>query len=106
MAALCNRRTKSGALESTNQAIALAASPESADYIRLNWLPEIEKWANYARDHSLLLLQVTTTNPNEAFHCSLKALAKITKLTIRPKYSLVGIIELIAQCADTYDARA
>jgi hypothetical protein len=106
MAALCSRRTKFGALESTNQAIALAASPESADYIRNNWLPEIEKWANYARDHSPLLLQVTTTNPNEAFHRSLKALAKITKLTIRPKYSLAGIIALIAQCADTYDARA
>ena len=106
MTALCTRRTKHGALESTNQAIALAASPESADYIRNNWLPEIEKWANYARDHSSLLLQVTTTNPNEAFHRSLKALAKITKLTIRPKYSLSGIISLIAQCANDYDSRA
>ena len=52
------------------------------------------------------MLQVTTTNPNEAFHRSLKALAKITKLTIRPKYSLAGIIALVAQCADAYDARA
>ena len=106
MAALCNRRTKHGALESTNQAIALAASDKSANYIRRYWLPEIEKWANYTRDHSALLLQVTTTNPNEAFHRSLKALAKITKLTIRPKYSLAGIIALVAQCAETYDARA
>jgi hypothetical protein len=106
MAALCSRRTRYGALESTNQAIALAASPESADYIRNNWLPEIEKWANYARDHSPLLLQVTTTNPNEAMHRSLKALAKITKLTIRPKYSLAGIIALIAQLGTSYDARA
>jgi hypothetical protein len=106
MAALCNRRTKYGALESTNQAIALAGSPESADYIRNNWLPEIEKWANYARDHSALLLQVTSTNPNEAFHRSLKALGKITKLTIRPKYSLAGIIALIEQCDSSYDVRA
>ena len=66
MAALCNRRTKLGALESTNQAIALASSPESANYIRNNWLPEIDKWGNYARDHSALLLQVTTTNPIKA----------------------------------------
>jgi hypothetical protein len=49
---------------------------------------------------------VTTTNPNEAFHRSLKALAKITKLTIRPKYSLAGIIALVAQCVEAYDARA
>ena len=60
MAALCNRRTKHGALESTNQAIALAASDKSANYIRRYWLPEIEKWANYTRDHSALL---TSHNP-------------------------------------------
>ncbi len=63
-------------------------------------------WANYAREHSALLLQVTSTNPIEAFHRALKALAKITKRTIRPKYSLAGIIQLVAQCADQYDARA
>jgi hypothetical protein len=106
MAALCNRRTKLGALESTNQAIALASSPESANYIRNNWLPEIDKWGNYARDHSALLLQVTTTNPIEAWHRSLKALAKLTKLTIRLKYLLARIIALIAQCAELYDTRA
>ena len=106
MAALCNRRTKAGALESTNQAITLAGSTESAAYIRNNWLPELEKWANYARDHSAILLQVTTTNPIEAWHRSLKALAKISKLTIRPKYSLSGIIALISQCAQTYQSRA
>jgi hypothetical protein len=33
-------------------------------------------------------------------------LAKITKLTIRPKYSLSGIVSLIAQCGEQYDARA
>ncbi|TAQ84793.1 hypothetical protein B7494_g6880 [Chlorociboria aeruginascens] len=106
MSALCNRQTKLGALESTNQAIALAANSQSADYIRNNWLSEIEKWANYAREHSALLLQVTTTNPVEAWHRSLKSLAKISKLTIRPKYSLAGIITIIAQCAESYDARA
>ena len=96
MAALCSRRTRIGVLESTNQAIQLAATQESANYIRRNWLPEIDKWANYAREHIALLLQVTATNPNEAFHRSLKALAKITKLVIRPKYSLTGMILLIA----------
>ena len=63
-------------------------------------------WANCSREHSALLLQVLTTNPIKAFHRSLKALAHITKLTIRPKYSLAGIIRLIAQCVGQYDARA
>ena len=84
MAALCNRRTRPGALESTNQAIRLAASNEKADYIRYNWLPTIDLWANCARKHLALLLQVLTTNPNKAYHRALKALARITKLTIRP----------------------
>ena len=35
-------------------------------------------------------------------HHSLKALAKINKLTIRLKYSLAGIISLIAQCDKRY----
>ena len=60
-------------------------------------------WANFARDYIALLLQVLSTNPNEAFHRSLKALGKITKLTIRPKYVLAGIIALVAQCVSTYD---
>ena len=105
-AALCNRRTKPGALESVELAIKLAASDKSANYIRTNWLNNLYMWANYAREHSALLMQVLTTNPNEAFHRALKSLAKITKLTIRPKYSLAGIIDVIAQCTEQYDARA
>ena len=105
-AALCNRRTEPGARESVEQAIKFASSFEKAEYIRSNWLPTLLMWANCSREHSALLLQVLTTNPIEAFHRLLKALAKITKLTIRPKYSLVGIIDLIAQCAERYDARA
>ena len=96
MAALCTRRTKIGACDSLDKAIKAAASPEKAKYIRDNWLKTLPMWANYSREHSALLLQVLTTNPNEAYHRSLKALAKISKLTIRLKYSLSGIISLIA----------
>jgi hypothetical protein len=84
----------------------LAGSDESAKYIRDNWLPTLKMWANCSHEHSALLLQVLTTNPNEAFHRSLKSLANITKLTIRPKYSLADLIALIAQCTEQYDARA
>jgi hypothetical protein len=53
-----------------------------------------------------LLLQVTTTNPNEAYHRSLKALAGITKRTKKPRHSLSGIIQLISQCDTNYNTRA
>jgi len=106
MAALCNRRTEPGARDSVDKAIEAAASPEKSKYIRNNWLKTLPLWANYSREYSALLLQVLTTNPNEAYYRSLKALAKITKLTIRPKYSLSGIISLIAQCDSQYKARA
>jgi hypothetical protein len=106
MAALCTRRTEIGARDSVDKAIKAAASSEKAKYIRDNWLKTLPMRANCSREHSALLLQVLTTNPNEAYHRSLKALAKITKLTIRPKYSLSGIISLIAQCGEKYDARA
>jgi hypothetical protein len=105
MAALCNRRTEPGTRDSVAKAIEAAASPEKAKYIRNNWLKTLPLWANYARKHSALLLQVLTTNPNKAYHRSLKALAKITKLIMRPKYSLSGIISLIAQCNAQYVSR-
>jgi hypothetical protein len=39
--ALCNRRTEPGARESTEKAIKVAGSSESADYIRSYWLPTL-----------------------------------------------------------------
>jgi hypothetical protein len=106
MAALCSRRTEAGARDSTDKAIKTAASPEKAKYIHDNWLKTLPMWANYSREHSALLMQVLTTNPNEAYHRALKALAKITKQAVRPRFSLSGIISLIAQCDSRYDACA
>jgi hypothetical protein len=94
--ALYSRRTNIRARNSLDKAIKAAASPEKAKYIRDNWLKTLLMWANCSREHLALLLQVLTTNPNKAYYRSLKALAKITKLIIRPKYSLSGIISLIA----------
>jgi hypothetical protein len=105
MAVLCSRRTEIRARDLLNKAIKAAASPKKTKYIRDNWLKTLPIWANCSRKHLALLLQVLTTNPNKAYHYLLKALAKITKLMIRPKYSLSGIISLIAQCGEQYDAR-
>ena len=96
MAALCTRRTEIGARDSLDKAIKAASSPEKAKYIRDKWLKTLLMWANYSCEYSALLLQVLITNPNEAYYCSLKALVKISKLTIRPKYSFSSIILLIA----------
>jgi hypothetical protein len=106
MAALCTRRTAIGARDSIDKAIEAAANSEKASYICDNWLKILPIWANCSREYSALLLQVLTTNANEAYYRSLKALAKITKLTIRPKYSLSGIISLIIQCDSKYKSRA
>jgi hypothetical protein len=56
IAALCRRKTRVSALESTNKAIRFAADADKAKYIERNWLKSIEMWANYAREHSALLL--------------------------------------------------
>jgi hypothetical protein len=102
-AAFCNRRTKTGARDSVKLAIKAAATPEKANYVRSHWLPTLKIWGNYAREHLALLLQVITTNLNKTFYRSLKVLAKISKLTIRPKYTLAGIIDIISQYAKQYD---
>ena len=104
-AALCNRRTKAGATQSIEQAINAAASPNSAAYITANWSKNSEQWANYARDHSALLLQVTSTNPLESWHQAFKSHAKILKVT-KPRYSLAGTIDLISQFGHVTDSRA
>jgi hypothetical protein len=65
-AALCSRRTEPGARDSVEAAIKYAASPEKARYIQSNWLANLRMWANCSREHSALLLQVLSTNPNEA----------------------------------------
>ena len=43
------------------------------------------------------------TNPNEVYYHVLKALAKITKQPVRPRFSLSSIISLIAQCNVQYN---
>jgi hypothetical protein len=59
---------------------AVNAAPEAMrSYVVTHWLETRAKWAMYARQHSPLLLQVTTTNPCEAWHRKLKSAASLTK---------------------------
>jgi hypothetical protein len=59
IAALCNRFSLKGARDSVDEALKVAASPEKASYIRREWQASLPIWANYAREHLALLLQVS-----------------------------------------------
>jgi len=83
VAALCNRKTSIGCDESINAAIN-AAPQDQKEYINKEWKATKAQWANYARMHSTLLLQVLTTNPVEAWHRALKVALKLGKNNVRP----------------------
>ena len=100
--ALYNRRTGMGCEQSVQEAITVAPTPELKEYIRKEWEATMPNWANYARCHSSLLLQVPTTNPLEGWHSALKYGVKQEMLT----WSLRGIVEHVANIALGYDKRA
>jgi hypothetical protein len=55
--ALRNRKTRAGCEESVQKAIK-AAPGHKKQYLVSSWLARMEMWANFAREHSTLLLQV------------------------------------------------
>lgn len=62
LAALHSRRTETGCIQSINAAIQILVARKDeaqAQYIENFWLDSRAQWANYARDHSPLLLQVS-----------------------------------------------
>jgi len=64
--------TRTGCEQLVHQAIArLPLEPEKT-YIRRYWLGNTEKWAMWSRQHSPLLLQITSTSPVESYHAVLK----------------------------------
>ena len=67
-----HKRTKVGCQEMIQQAIACCDAPHVQSYITRNWTKNLDKWAMYARMHSPLLLQVTSTNALESYHSELK----------------------------------
>ena len=55
------------------EAVMLAHDERIKNYIRTYWQDTSKKWAMYARNHSPLLEQVTSTNAAEAWHRQLRA---------------------------------
>ncbi|SLM33896.1 MULE transposase domain, partial [Lasallia pustulata] len=101
MAALYNRKTKPGCEESIQAAINVAPRHRQS-YVEKEWWETRVEWANYARCHSAILLQVPSTNPVESWHASLKLGVK-KEMT---QWSLLGSIERLANTAAQWDRKA
>jgi hypothetical protein len=67
-----HKTTRIGCEEVIHQAIRSCAIPSVVNYIEKYCLDTTRQWALHARQHSPLLLQVTTTNPLESYHSELK----------------------------------
>ncbi|PKY48699.1 hypothetical protein RhiirA4_464361 [Rhizophagus irregularis] len=73
MIAAMHKRTKVGCESLVQDAINHGSSvPSVQNYIKRNYTKNTEKWGLWARQHSPLLLQVTSTNSLESFHSELK----------------------------------
>ena len=101
-AALYNRRTKAGCEESVQAAITSCPTEVGKRYLENEWLKTMPDWANYTRCHSTLLLQVPSTNVVESWHNALKHGVKAAMAN----WSLVGLVQHIANISHQYDLRA
>ncbi len=72
MIAAMHKRTKIGCENLVQDAINRCSVPSIQSYIKRNYVKNTEKWGLWARQHSPLLLQVTSTNSLESFHSELK----------------------------------
>ncbi|RHZ57021.1 hypothetical protein Glove_395g66 [Diversispora epigaea] len=77
------KRTKIGCEDLIQQAINECPVPTIKQYISRYYKKNNQQWALWARQHSSLLLQVTSTNSLESYHSELKR-------TTSPRYGLIG----------------
>lgn len=83
-----HKRTKIGCEEIVQEAIRTCPVEANVRYIRRNYLKNLGKWGLWARQHSPLLLQVTSTNPLESYHSELKT-------RVSASYGLIGKLLLM-----------
>ncbi|CAB4383384.1 unnamed protein product [Rhizophagus irregularis] len=88
MVAAMHKRTKIGCEKLIQEAIDNCAVSSIQNYIKRNYMKNTERWALWARQHSPLLLQVTSTNPLESYHSEIKRLTS-------SKHGLVGAVQNI-----------
>ena len=87
MVAAMYKRTKIGCEQLVQDAVENCTVPAIQNYIKRNYMKNTQQWALWARQHSPLLLQVTTTNPLESYHSELKRLTS-------PLHGLIGMYVL------------
>src|SRR2546421_6264450 len=87
MNAAMHKRTKIGCEKLIQDAINDCTIPTIRNYIQRNYAKNTQQWALWARQHSPLLLQVTSTNPLESYHSELKRSSS-------PKYGLISFLFL------------
>ena len=80
-------------------------SGNTAKYVQTYWHQTASKWAMHARQHSPLLLQVTTINSCEAWHRKLKSGAGLSKGQV-VSHGIYGMILNIMDAAKDVDSRA
>src|SRR6266498_3118253 len=73
MIAAMHKRTKIGCERLVQDAINNCTISAIQNYIKRNYMKNTQKWALWARQHSPLLLQVTSTNLLESYHSELKS---------------------------------
>ena len=91
--------------EQAIQIAVTAGEPDTAKYIQTNWVQTAPKWAMFARQHSPLLLQVTTTNACKAWHRKLKSGAGLTKCQVA-SHGIYGMILNIMDATGHIHSRA
>ena len=88
MIAAMHKRTKIGCKSLVQNAINQCSVPTIKNYIKRNCVKNMQQWGLWARQHSPLLLQVTSTNPLESFHSELK---RITS----PLHGLISLFSIL-----------
>ncbi|CAG8817704.1 20744_t:CDS:2, partial [Cetraspora pellucida] len=63
-----HKRTQVGCEDVVYNAVNTCSIQANAKYITRNYLKNSRQWSLWARQHLLLLLQITSTNPLESFH--------------------------------------
>jgi hypothetical protein len=67
-----HKTTKIGCDKLLEEAINTCSVSDVKKYIKNNYINNVRQWALCARQHSPLLLQVTSTNALESYHSELK----------------------------------
>ncbi|KAI9102606.1 hypothetical protein DFS34DRAFT_683600 [Phlyctochytrium arcticum] len=95
-----NKRTRLGCRQLVDEAIA-GAPAHMATYLKRNWTntDHLECWSMGARQHSPVLLQITSTNALESYHKQLKDVGK-------PTATLCGAVKTIVNVNERYAKNA